>query len=389
MKFGKKSMGAVAAGLSLAMALTGFAPAVALAEQPETPTVEKIVQLNNGSTVDATFTFKAEPTVLFKETDNETETHTVTATIGSKNTIEVKADGSKAENKGEATINFGNFDHAGVYAWTVTEVSSSAADSKGTFQNNTENKTYTLVAVVSNPSTEGGAYTVSSYQVWDGVPTATEVEGKVQYSGSNTAKKSDKATFTNKYTENTDENNSDKNPSNLTITKTVTGAQGDKSKDFTFTVTFTIPKGTILPKDKTAADVLNEIKATATDGATIKTQGQAVDGATTRTFTFTAKDAKSVTFTNILVGTTYKVEEAEANKGGYKTTWAAVSNGTSETKQDGILVGEKTNTGTMTNAKEDTVVTGLIVNNAPFIVMIGVAAAGVAAYGTAKRKLEK
>lgn len=154
MKFGKKSMGAVAAGLSLAMALTGFAPAVALAEQPETPTVEKIVQLNNGSTVDATFTFKAEPTVLFKETDNETETHTVTATIGSNNTIEVKADGSKAENKGEATINFGNFDHAGVYAWTVTEVSSSAADSKGTFQNNTENKTYTLVAVVSNPSTE-------------------------------------------------------------------------------------------------------------------------------------------------------------------------------------------------------------------------------------------
>ena len=52
-------------------------------------------------------------------------------------------------------------------------------------------------------------------------------------------------------------------------------------------------------------------------------------------------------------------------------------------------MGEQASSETVVNKKENTVVTGVIMNNAPFIVMIGVAAAGVAAYGAAKRKLEK
>ena len=53
------------------------------------------------------------------------------------------------------------------------------------------------------------------------------------------------------------------------------------------------------------------------------------------------------------------------------------------------LIGENANTGTMTNTHSDITPTGLVINNAPFIVMIGAAAAGVVAYGSAKRKLEK
>ena len=93
-----------------------------------------------------------------------------------------------------------------------------------------------------------------------------------------------------------------------------------------------------------------------------------------------AADAGAVTFDNVVVGTTYKVTETESGQAGYTTT--------GEVKNDTVLAETGANV-TVTNAKNDTVVTGLIVNNAPFIVMIGVAAAGVAAYGTAKRKLEK
>ena len=54
-----------------------------------------------------------------------------------------------------------------------------------------------------------------------------------------------------------------------------------------------------------------------------------------------------------------------------------------------MLVGEKTNTGTMTNKYQDITPTGLIVNNLPFVLMGAVAVAGMVLYGTAKRKLER
>ena len=114
--------------------------------------------------------------------------------------------------------------------------------------------------------------------------------------------------------------------------------------------------------------------------------------------TFKASDMQSVTFSNLLVGMKYDVLEDEAGDDGYTTTWSSVANGVKQdTKSltstaswtNANLIGERTNSGDMENEKDGSPVTGLIVNNAPFIVMIGVAAAGVAAYGTAKRKLEK
>ena len=342
----------IVAGLSLAMALS---PVAAFAENSGTQAtvatgVTKVLQVNPGSSVTAKFSYTAAPTVIAGANGStSTETHNVTATIAD---INLTANGAQATDT--AAITYGTFPHAGTYAWVVSETPNTYTGS-GAMQYDTE--TYTLVAVVNN--SDNGPVVAESYLIKG---TATSTSGD----------KVGTATFTNKYTEKTNDGTN----APLVVSKTVAGNQGDKTKDFTFTVTFTAPD--VLPANKTKADVLNEITATATDGAAITEQATVSGNATTRTFKFTAKDADSVTFTNALVGTTYTVDEDTYSD--YTTTGEVA---------DATVLSESGANVTVTNTKNETVVTGILLNNAPFIVMIGVAVAGVAAYGAAKRKLEK
>ncbi len=406
MKFGKMKAGAVAAGLSLAMALS---PVAAFAAPMITPTnegtkvtdgVTKTLQLNPGSTVDETFTFTATPVQLNATATDGTATEptkhgTETFPAATINDIKIEGDGSSTAedaNTGKSDIIFGTFPHAGVYAWTIEETT---PDTKTDgMQYSTEK--YTLIATVSNADNAHSGLWVSDVKIVKGETTSTT---NTEDEKTGDGKKVDSATFTNMYTENTSD---DQNKSDLTITKTVTGAQGDKTKQFNFTVEFVIPDGTVLPLDKdgnvqSVEDVLKAITATSTNGAEIGKLKVDPD-TNSAMITFKASDMQSVTFSNLLVGMKYDVLEDEAGDDGYTTTWSSVANGVKQdTKSltstaswtNANLIGERTNSGDMENEKDGSPVTGLIVNNAPFIVMIGVAAAGVAAYGTAKRKLEK
>lgn len=135
MKFGKMKAGAVAAGLSLAMALS---PVAAFAAPMITPTnegtkvtdgVTKTLQLNPGSTVDETFTFTATPVQLNATATDGTATEptkhgTETFPAATINDIKIEGDGSSTAedaNTGKSDIIFGTFPHAGVYAWTIEE----------------------------------------------------------------------------------------------------------------------------------------------------------------------------------------------------------------------------------------------------------------------------
>ena len=360
MKFGKKSIGAITAGLSLVMALAPVTPALANSGTQATVAtgVTKVLQVNPGSSVTAKFTYTATPTVIKGakvdgKNTTSTESHEVSATIAD---IELTADGTEATKTG--AITYGTFPHAGTYAWTVKE---NADTYTGTGEMQYDPETYTLVAVVNN--TDNGGTTVAESYLIKG--TVEEASGD----------KVGTATFTNKYTENS--NDGQNKP--LVVTKKVQGAQGNKGQDFNFTVTFTAP--TVLPKDKTAAQVLNEITPSV-NGATITDEGTIADAAnstaTTRTVKFKAADSKGVTFDGVLVGTTYTVDEETPSD--YSAT--------GEVEQAAVLSEDGAEV-TVTNTKSATVVTGVIMNNAPFIVMIGAAAAGVVAYGSAKRKLEK
>lgn len=360
-----RGFAALASAIALAAALFGGV-STALAATAPVPQVQKQLDLNPGSTVSATFTYSITPKELSTGVGTEkTYTDGPTAAIAP---IVLTNASSDASNNGTGAITFGDksdasaFTHAGVYAWTIKE-NTTQNTGLGTFQDDPQ--VYTLIATVVNGD---NGLEFSSFVIVKGEATSV----------TNTSK-ADALKFDNKYTETTSENNT-----NLTITKAVEGKQGDKSKQFEFTVTFTAP--TVLPEGKTAADVLNAIIATS-NGATVVKFDNAVDGDTTRTITFKAADDKGVTFSNVLVGTTYSVQETAVD--GYKQSWSATANGTESASQANLLIGENANNGTMTNTHEDVTPTGLIINNLPFITLGCVAVAGVVAYGAAKRKLEK
>ena len=366
MMFGKKKAGAIAAGLSLVMALS---PVAALADETPAPTttttpqVEKVLQLNNGSTVKATFEFEAKGTQLsYTDKDGktvQTEKDVPTLTIDDVTIDNTPTGDGKLDKNGSMSASFG---HAGYYAWYVTEKSNTyTGDGVMTYDPDT---VYTVIATVSNPDTTKGQ---SGLQV-----VYTIKKGKVT-SADNLGAKEGTAKFTNKYTEKTNDKGNNKP---LTITKTVTGAQGDQTKDFNFTVEFSTPEGFVNNTDWKLGDI------TAKKGDTDLTNENGK-------FTFTAKSADEVTFDNIMAGVTYTVTETEANTEGYTTSYEGAANGVATSTNENNLVGEKANNLTVRNDKQGSVVTGVIVNNAPFIVMIGAAAAGVVAYGSAKRKLEK
>ncbi|ERL06318.1 hypothetical protein J2S71_000398 [Olsenella profusa DSM 13989] len=382
---------ALALVMALAAAAFGFASPAFAADAAKVPQVRKTLQMNEGSTVTATFSYTITPKAL--STGNGSEQTYTDGPAATVEDITLSDATSTANNTGTGAIKFGgatdasNFTHAGVYAWTIKENQSvTNGPSNGEFQ--FDGQTYTLIATVVPK--DGGGFQFGAVVVAKGDVATTTNDDKVS---------GDTIPFDqNKYTENTNDQPDNPNPdnpdnpdnpnhpnTNLVVTKTVTGAQGDKSKQFAFTVTFTAPS--VLPAGKTAADVLNAINPVVKGGATITDAGTVAAGATSRTITFTAADAQGVTFANLLVGTKYEISEASVD--GYTQSYAAVANGNNVTTQQGVLVGEKTNTGTMTNKYQDITPTGLIVNNLPFVLMGAVAVAGMVLYGTAKRKLER
>ena len=354
--FGKKKAGAIAAGLSLVMALS---PVAAIADEAAAVDtgidVTKNLMLNDGSTVATSFNFSVTKTQLTVQGDEKTAPTSEVPDLTIADIAYTTNGESAGTNTKTSDIKVGAYPHAGIYAWTITETTGSEAG----MQYNTDAKTYTLIANVVN----GDNGLTAAYSVVDG--TLTTVPSK-----QGDATKVDTATFTNKYTESANGEGTD-----LTITKTVAGNQGDKTKDFSFTVTFTPPE--VLPPNTTAEQYLAAITV---NGETDKVSSNGVA-------TFTLKDGQTATFGNIIAGTKYAVEETAV--AGYTPSWSATANGVTVTDKSGILIGEKANSGTMTNKHEDVTPTGVIMNNAPFVVTLAVAAAGVVAYGSAKRKLEK
>ena len=104
----------------------------------------------------------------------------------------------------------------------------------------------------------------------------------------------------------------------LTVSKTVTGNAGDKTKGFQFTVTL---------GDKTINGKYGDM--TFTNGVA----------------TFTLKHSESKTATGLLAGITYTVTEAEASQGGYTTT---------KTGDTGTIIKDKTAEAKFTNSKSST-----------------------------------
>lgn len=207
---------------------------------------------------------------------------------------------------------------------------------------------YMVVQVLNNDSsTEGATAFICNVAIHSGSATGSKVTG-----------------ITNKYDSGT-----------LTVSKSVTGNMGDKTKEFAVTVTFTAP---------TDDTVRSTIKYT--EDSTEKTVTFA-EGSTTASATINLHDTESVTFTNIPAGVTYTVAESDYTKkadGEYDAAEYTYSD-----KEEKKISANDTDTVTVTNNKGVNVDTGIITDNAPYIAIIGVVAVCAVVFVARKKHSEE
>lgn len=242
------------------------------------------------------------------------------------------------------------FTNPGVYAFYLVENAT---------ENNyvTDPTTWTVFFnVVNAKDGENDILKVESVKYYKGkLAEDTSLEG---IQGLESTAKADQAEFTNKYSDNTGK---------LNVKKTVTGNFGDKTKDFTFKVTF---------HDVTEAnfDTLVSTDATYDEDKSTKTE---------KIYTFNLKDGGVITFENLPVGTKYTVEETDAATG-YTTSYTVTVDGTSSTP-----VSEKETSGNdviktnvtlveFTNTANNSPVTGFVMSMLPYVGILVIAGVAVA-----------
>ena len=153
---------------------------------------------------------------------------------------------------------------------------------------------------------------------------------------------------------------------NLTLKKEVTGNQGDREKYFEFTVTITgAVADTAYPVDLSRAESSPTVgQTTETNPATI-TVGE--NGSVTATYYL--KHDQSIVIQGLASGTGYSITETDSSDG-YTTS----NTDNTGSGADGKVTGNQTITAdhavTFTNHKEGTVPTGIILETAPYMVLV-------------------
>lgn len=140
----------------------------------------------------------------------------------------------------------------------------------------------------------------------------------------------------------------------LDVTKTVTGLLGNRDKDFQFQVVLTKEQGKTMASDigLTVAGVAQTMPAWDENG--------------TCTLTFTLRHGQTATISNLPYGTAYTVTEADYTAEGYTTV---------KTGDTGTIAAAQA-TAAFTNAKDGSIDNGVLLDSAPYVVLLAVAAAG-------------
>lgn len=329
--------------------------------QMNNPEVEKVLNVADGITVpQSVFSFTIE-----KNTVDGPDLHIADVTIseGAENDSDAKIFGyGSILNSQDKVLSVADFPHAGVYQYTISEVNK--GDYTSDIDNDTityDSRSYTFSINVVN--TAAGGLEIASMVIKDNSVKSDEpADGKVT-----------SLTFNNTY----------EKTSSLYIEKQTVGNYADRTKDFDFTITMTAP----------ATSDVTEFTGKIGE-ETVRLQS-GVQG------TFKLHDDERLVFDNLPAGTTYVVSEVGAQDG-YMASVAVVENGggaverDAENDQDGIassdttnLIGEGTNSVVFTNTLEDNPATGIIINNLPIVVSVGVLAGGVVLYAIARRKVTK
>ena len=266
---------------------------------------------------------------------------------------------SNADNKGQvsdgkytvsknAELTFDSeFPHAGIYEYTIKETLGGLT---GIGYDTSE---YKIKVHVANKTTMDGA---------------TYVKAIVAQDKDTNEKKTIK--FVNTYTKN----------SNLIIEKQVEGDLGDLTKQFDFKITL---KKSVSSTDSTFTGQITRVNGTT----------EQIQFTNDQEKSFKLAHGDRLEIQNLPVGTTYEVIEVGAEDG-YTPKVTVIENSvktvdnhgvnekddvSSKTTEKNNLVGEKENKVTFVNEYRDVSITGIITNNLPFILLIGL---GVCGFGT-------
>jgi hypothetical protein len=329
--------------LALGAAATGLTAHAATGDttKPEAPSVEKTVKVAEGVTLpNTTFTYTA------TQVDNADKT-LAPAQVG-LDPVTISYDGEKSTSTLTKTAAFdlSPITKTGEYTYEVKETPGQSGVG-WTY----DLQTYYLQVLVNKDG--------------DKTYTITKTKG-------DTAKKETAFKFTNTYSKNT----------SLSVTKNVTNSTYiDKDQKYTFTATFTDPS--------TSKIDMTKITVTGVDPQDVSVSEK------TKTITFSLTDGQTAKFDSVPAGAKVAVEETNTAdlKNWKSASFSAKSDGkkiseptTTATSISNVLVGENENSITVANTFQDTTVTGVITQIAPFVAMIAIAAGAAALYLVSRRR---
>ena len=345
MKLKKLFAGVVAAAMIATMSFPAFA---ATNGQVHTLTndkveVDKVYKLVGvGDSPLETFSFNISALTGLNKNGAEKVTNVPVPTVGSADFSKTHATGDGVTKKVSVDFSNCNYKNVGTYYYNAGVTISTPTQMRVTVVNDEEN----------------GGVMIASVTFWKQADNDTaDGEWKDKIDGT--------IAFENTYTANS-----------LTLKKTVRGNMGDKNNDkFTFKVTLSGEVGKTYAEDYAVAG-----------GSVNKTTTVKVDG---NPYNITIKHGEEITIANLPAGISYKVEEVGSD--GYT---AYTSYGILESDKVAGTVVEGTTSATaaeaaFTNVKDGTPDTGVILDNAPYILMLAVVAGGAMTLVIKKRREEE
>ena len=355
MKLKKLFAGVVAAAMMLTMAVPAFAKGPITSDDGITSyTLNKSYQLiGEGQAPAADFHFTITNTSVTGSEKYKDKTNFPTPNM----TESVSYEANKATPAGDGTgakdivVDFLKdgaliYDSVGQYVYTIAETDPET----GLAGVDYDKKDVSMkVTVVNDDRTDGGLK----------ISTISFTKAGQKISGKVDGNKNEEAAFINTYTAN-----------KLEVIKKVTGAAGDKNYPFSFAVTFTGPEGKTW--DASALTFAEDAK-----------RADYVNNA----WNFTLTHDESISFANLPKGVTYSVVERYLDASNQITIndikyTASYENGTGTMEA-------AAKTATVTNATEGFIDTGVILDNAPYILMLAVVAGGAMTLVIKKRREEE
>lgn len=293
-----------------------------------------------------TFTFTVTPGAKVngaEKTVEKSEATTIPTMAANSNEKTVAFTALTEDGTGTFTVDVANLNitKPGMYYYTVTETPSDTAG--------VDYAAKSMIMVITAGYADDGEDSSLSY--WAALHDSTNYNDK-------------NSKFENTYT-----------AGSLKVTKKVTGSLGDKDKKFNVDVTFTAPAGKTVKS--TITYVNNGAESIAHDAWKLNTTTNQYEAKVTVELAHKG----SVQFNNIPKDVTYIVEEQDYSGAEYTATYEGDKSGT---------IANDVKSTTITNHKgDDNIDTGVILDNAPYILMLAVVAGGAMTLVIKKRREEE